>query len=331
MAPSVDPAILKALGLDAEKTKMSSHGGSGFASTFKLWGTVSGDEKIYFVKTGSGKDAETMFRGAKCFCSPTREHASLNAIHSAVPDFCPASYAYGTMSSEGRFFMATDFLDLGGRGASGTGKSLAAKLAQLHTTPAPVPKGFDKPMFGFPVPTCCGSTVQDNSWKESWAEFYADNRLRHILAAGIRTNGKDAELERTVEAVASRVVPRLLGDGHLKGVKPVVVHGDLWSGNHGAGKFAGRDGGVEEVVYDPSCVYGHSEFELGIMKMFGGFGSDFWQEYGKLVPKSEPAEEFEDRVALYELYHHLNHFAIFGGGYRGGAMSIMKKLISKYG
>ena len=30
-------------------------------------------------------------------------------------------------------------------------------------------------------------------------------------------------------------------------------------------------------------------------------------------------------------YHYLNHFAIFGGGYRGGAMSIMSKLIAKYG
>lgn len=30
-------------------------------------------------------------------------------------------------------------------------------------------------------------------------------------------------------------------------------------------------------------------------------------------------------------YHHLNHWAMFGGGYRGGALSIMKKLIAKYG
>jgi len=29
-------------------------------------------------------------------------------------------------------------------------------------------------------------------------------------------------------------------------------------------------------------------------------------------------------------YHHLNHYAIFGGGYKGGAMSIMKSLLSKY-
>lgn len=30
-------------------------------------------------------------------------------------------------------------------------------------------------------------------------------------------------------------------------------------------------------------------------------------------------------------YHHLNHYAIFGGGYRDGAVGIMKKLLQKYG
>jgi fructosamine-3-kinase len=253
-------------------------------------------------------------------------------------------------SSPGKFFLVTDFLDLGSTAPGGSGESLAAKLARLHTTPARAPGGDgEAAQFGFPVPTCCGSTVQDNSWKESWAEFYADNRLRAILRASIKRNGPDAELESTVEKVVSVVVPKLLGDDHLKGVVPVVVHGDLWSGNHGRGRIGGK-GGAEEVVFDPSCVYGHSEYELGIMRMFGGFGGSFWKEYEKLVPKSEPKEEWEDRLAIYELYaypslafrgvslttnyryryHHLNHHALFGGGYRGGAMSIMKKLISKY-
>jgi len=30
-------------------------------------------------------------------------------------------------------------------------------------------------------------------------------------------------------------------------------------------------------------------------------------------------------------YHHLNHYAMFGGGYKSGAESIMRKLIKKYG
>lgn len=234
----------------------------------------------------------------------TGEHASLNAIHTAVPNFCPQSHAHGPLANKpNTFFLATDFLDL--RGAStgaSSGLSLAQKLAKLHTTPAPIPDGFDQPMFGFPVTTCCGSTPQDNTWRASWADFYAENRIRPIGRACVRENGGgDAEFERAVEAVAGKVVPRLLGDDTFKsGVTPVVIHGDLWSGNHGRGVLGGR-GGTEEVVYDPSAVYGHSEYELGIMRMFGGFGSGFWREYEKLVPKAEPVDEWEDRVALYEL------------------------------
>ncbi|ETS73348.1 hypothetical protein PFICI_14953 [Pestalotiopsis fici W106-1] len=322
MAPSVDSAILEALGLDPTATKIGSHGGSGFASTFKISSTADGKDTNYFVKTGSGPDAEIMFQG---------EHASLNAIADAVPNFCPRSYAHGAMrDSAGKFFMVTDFLELGSSAPGGSGESLAKKLAKLHTTTAPIPEGHDRPMFGFPVTTCCGETPQDNSWTESWADFYANNRLRSIVQRGIKSNGPDAELSNAVERTASQVVPRLLGDDNLKDVKPVVIHGDLWSGNHGRGRIAGQ-GGSEEVVYDPSAVYGHSEYELGIMRMFGGFGSSFFKEYESLVPKLEPKDEWEDRVALYELYHHLNHWAMFGGGYKSGAMSIMKRLISKYG
>ncbi|KAI1333946.1 fructosamine-3-kinase [Xylariaceae sp. FL0016] len=292
MSPTVDTAIIDALGLDPDSTSLASHGGSGFASTFKLSSTVGGKETNYFVKTGTGDDAELMFKG---------EHASLNAIHNAVPSFCPKSHAHGVChDNPNKFFMATDFLELGSSAPGGSGQSLAQKLAKLHTTPAPIPEGHDRPMYGFPVTTCCGSSPQDNTWNESWSDFYANNRLRTILRDGIKNNGPDPELSKAVEKTAGTVVPRLLGDGHLKGVQPVVIHGDLWSGNNGRGRIAGQ-GGVEEVVFDPSCVYGHSEYELGIMQMFGGFGTTFWKEYESLVPKAEPKEEWADRVALYEL------------------------------
>lgn len=310
MLPNVDPAILEALSLEATSSKMMSHGGSSFASSLKLVATKDGQELTYFVKTGAGSNAETMFQGQEVTLAinastlltvATGEHASLNAIHDAVPNFCPRSHAHGALrASSGKFFLVTDFLELGTSAPAGSGQSLAVKLAKLHTTPAPIPEGFDRPVFGFPVTTCCGATEQDNSWKGSWADFYANNRLRSILREGIRNNGPDRELSDTVEKVASVVVPKLLGDNHLKGVKPVVIHGDLWSGNHGRGRIAGK-GGSEEVVYDPSCVYGHSEYELGIMRMFGGFGSSFWREYETLVPKAEPKEEWEDRISLYEL------------------------------
>lgn len=37
-----------------------------------------------------------------------------------------------------------------------------------------------------------------------------------------------------------------------------------------------------------------------------------------------------ETVADCYRYHYLNHYAIFAGGYKGSAMSIMKSLLSKY-
>jgi protein-ribulosamine 3-kinase len=64
MVPKLDPAIVKALSLDAASTTIASHGRSGFVSTFKVTSTDSdGQEKLFFVKTGKGKDSEIMFTG----------------------------------------------------------------------------------------------------------------------------------------------------------------------------------------------------------------------------------------------------------------------------
>ncbi|KAI4726426.1 fructosamine kinase [Aureobasidium sp. EXF-10728] len=330
---TIDSAIAKLLSLDPNATTLSSAGaGSSFASTSKITTKLdNGTEKQFFMKTGKGKEASIMFEEEQ------GEHASLRAIHNAVPNLCPQSYGHGKLAdSPSTHFLVTDFVDLSSRfssKASPTAPSLAAKLAKLHSTPAPPPPGESTPKFGFPVTTCCGETPQDNSFKSSWADFYAENRLMFILKRSEKTNGADEDLRAMVETTCKKVVPRLIGDDHLnngKGVTPVVVHGDLWSGNASLGKLPGMEAS-EDVVYDSSACYAHSEYEVGIMKMFSGFGGSFMEEYHGLVPKTEPVDEYADRVALYELYHHLNHHAMFGGGYRSGAVSIMSKLIGKYG
>ncbi|KAJ5833087.1 hypothetical protein N7474_001398 [Penicillium riverlandense] len=349
MSP-VPASILRALSLssDPSKVSLSSSGlGSGFTSTGAIRAKVATEkgqeeERRYFVKTSAdGKAAEEMFRG---------EYESLNAIAGSVPGFCPRGLAWGPLEDSDnnkKFFLATEFLDLGGsmgRSSSGdenTPTTLAHRLGKLHTTPAPPDPETGRRRFGFPVPTFCGDTKQPNHFYDSWADFYANERLLTILASSEQRNGRDAGLRELVEKTAHTVVPRLLGDGHLgynsrgegEGIVPVVVHGDLWSGNADYGRIVGtgRDEKPGDVVYDPSACYAHSEFELGIMHMFGGFGARFFSQYHRVVPKTEPVEEYEDRVRLYELYHHLNHHAIFGGGYRSGAMSIMQKLVRKYG
>lgn len=62
----IDSAVAKLLQLDAANTTVSSHGGGGMssASTTKISTKLSnGSTKMYFMKTGTGKDAELMFRG----------------------------------------------------------------------------------------------------------------------------------------------------------------------------------------------------------------------------------------------------------------------------
>ena len=156
----IDSAVIKALSLDPAKTTVAKHGGSGFSTTAKITTTLKdGAEKHFFMKTGKGKDAEVMFAG---------EHASLNAIHT-VPSLCPASFAHGGLEdAAGGAFLVTDFLDMSrtpslSGSEKGSGMSLAAKLAKLHTTPAPVPEGFLKRVFGFPVPSKWKLSVSQSS------------------------------------------------------------------------------------------------------------------------------------------------------------------------
>ena len=327
---SLDPAIVQALSLDTAASRVELHGSSGFTSTAKITTTINGLPKELFMKTGSSAEMfsskvgklSPFFLGNRIYkkreppqkrtdwlidCwNDAGEHASLNAIHAAVPSLCPESLAYGQLAqSKESFFLVTEFLDLHARSSKepGSGLSLARKLAQLHSTPSPIPWGQSKPAFGFPVTTFCGSTPQDNTYKTSWAEFYAENRLRAVGRLIREKHGRDDQLHSLIEQTAREIVPTFLGDGHLggaEGIVPVLVHGDLWSGNKSRGTIGGK-GGVEDVAFDPSSCYAHSEYELGIMSMFGGFSAGFFDEYHRLIPKTEPEEEYEDRVMLYEL------------------------------
>lgn len=244
MAP-VPATILRALSLPAaSKANLSTANlGSGFTSTGVIRATVptadgTGEEECqYFVKTSAnGQAAEEMFRG---------EYESLNAIADSVPGFCPRALAWGPLDAQDSkdksksFFLATEFLELGA-GAGGrsrrTGESLAQRLGKLHSTPAPADPETGRRRFGFPVPTFCGDTKQPNRWRDSWAEFYAQERLLTVLETSEKRNGKDVGLREMVERTVRSVVPALLRDGHLgydregkgEGITPVVVHGDLW-------------------------------------------------------------------------------------------------------
>jgi len=95
MPQKIDSAILKALSLNADTASISSHGGSGFSSTFKISAKDGdGNNKLYFVKTGKGKDSEVMFVGQyECSWSlPTSTH--MPSMVSANLDLITSQYRF---------------------------------------------------------------------------------------------------------------------------------------------------------------------------------------------------------------------------------------------
>lgn len=59
-------------------------------------------------------------------------------------------------------------------------------------------------------------------------------------------------------------------------------------------------------------------------ELFGGFGSDFYQAYEEEWPLPI---EYEKRKTVYNLYHILNHYVLFGGGYLGQAKGMIEQIL----
>jgi fructosamine-3-kinase len=110
------------------------------------------------------------------------------------------------------------------------------------------------------------------------------------------------------------LVPALL-EGHEP--QPSLLHGDLWCGN------AGRLPDGTPVVFDPAVYFGDREADLAMTELFGGFGPDFHAAYREAWPL-DPG--YATRRTLYNLYHVLNHFTLFGGGYAQQALAMIAEL-----
>ena len=116
------------------------------------------------------------------------------------------------------------------------------------------------------------------------------------------------------------MIPRLLRAGDIK---PVLIHGDLWSGNVAIDKKTNKP-----LLFDAACIYGHKECESSLLfllslrkrklsslyngcNILGEFQA-WWAPYLQLTPAhvkaydelggvSDPVEEHDDRQLLYSM------------------------------
>ena len=171
-----------------------------------------------------------------------------------------------------------------------------------------------KPRFGWHRDNTIGSTPQINGWTEDWVVFVRDARLGYQLKLAAE-NGIDA----SIQAAGQRLLARL--PGFFTDYTPVasLLHGDLWGGNWGATY------GEVPVIFDPATYYGDRETDIAMTKLFGGFGTEFYAAYNEAWPLDVG---FRRRCDLYNLYHILNHYNLFGGGYRHQAAELLGKLLA---
>lgn len=198
-------------------------------------------------------------------------------------------------------FLIEEFLEMGGAHRGGQ-RRLGEQLARLHQV--------RQPHFGWHRDNTIGATRQPNPPAEDWVEFYLEHRLRFQFELAARNGGAFDGVDALLE-----VVPDLFAGYEPQ---PSLLHGDLWSGN-----VAYLPDG-EPVVFDPACYFGDREAEFGIMVMFGGFGAECLAGYDSVWPRDAG---FSSRLPIYELYHHLNHFNLFGSGYAAGCQRLIDRVL----
>lgn len=184
------------------------------------------------------------------------------------------------------------------------------ELARLHQTDA-------GQRYGFQTDNHLGTTPQPNTWCDDWVRFNTEHRLGHQLDLAAKRGRLD-----TSEAARIQAVIDALEDHIPRQPKPALLHGDLWSGN--ALPACDGDDATERIaVIDPACCIGDGWADIAMMKLFGGFPDCCFQSYEANV---SDCAQLDSRIAVYQLYHVLNHVNLFGRSYAGQAMAIAAKL-----
>ncbi|NND81099.1 MAG: phosphotransferase [Gammaproteobacteria bacterium] len=175
-----------------------------------------------------------------------------------------------------------------------TAADLGYLLARQHS--------IEAAEFGWPQDNFIGWTPQCNSRLPSWAAFFRERRLQPQLAlAGQR--GLDVALAQSCQLVCDELDTLLAGAER----RPALLHGDLWSGN------VASEGGTRGILFDPAPYFGAPEADLAMTELFGRLPVGFYAAYESQRPR-QPG--YQRRAAVYNLYHALNHFNLFGSGYQ---------------
>ena len=252
---------------------------------------LEGSGERYFVKLNS-VERLSMFEAET---EGLKEIAATKTVRVPIP-LCSGV-------AEDQAFLVLEYLPLQAADAQAQ-EALGRQLAQLHRATAP--------SFGWHRDNTIGSTPQINTPAGDWIDFWREHRLGFQLRLAADSGGA---LSRKGEQLLDAL------PAFFEGYRPVpsLLHGDLLGGNAAATENS------EPVIFDPAVYYGDREADIAMTELFGGFSARFYAAYREAWPLDAG---YRTRKNLYNLYHVLNHFNLFGGGYLSQAERLIDDLLA---
>lgn len=168
-------------------------------------------------------------------------------------------------------------------------------LAQLHSAGAP--------SFGREDKRTTGSRALPNQPCDTWSEFYRTQRLEPLITLAADAGALDRSTLRDIERIVDRI--DILAGPREPAAR---LHGDLWSGN----RIVDAEG--RSWLIDPAAHGGHREFDLAMMRLFGGFSESAFAAYDEVFPLMDG---WTKRLPLHQLAPLMVHAIKFGGHYVG--------------
>lgn len=229
------------------------------------------------------------------------EEEGLRAIANTKTIATPKLFCKGTDRTRGISFLMMEVIERG-KVTRDAMADMGRDFARMHLAPADayVPGG----RYGFLHNNYIGASKQINTPKDNWIDFFRECRLmpQFEMADKAFTISDRKRILRLMD----RLDELLVEPDH-----PSLLHGDMWGGNH----LIDENG--RAVLIDPATYVGHAEADLAMTEMFRPLPAEFYAAYYESNPM---LPGYQDRRSLYNLYHELNHYNLFGGGYLYSAL-----------